>query len=261
MKKNELKLKSVSDLKSAKTILKISENEIRFLLSKEKKHRFTFLVKSLMNQTFTVDWGDGDVCKYDGSDKRILLSHDYASPEMFVVTIRGAITMLHCDILGSTFCDKTCDMRGNPYIEALKCNGKLMLQNNDVLKELDRFAVGINGIDLAQIPALECIEFMDSFYTGALDFSNNPKLKYLRCPCNDGISALDVSRCPDLEYIDICYARRCQLNLENNHKLKYLFANGIKKENIRLPEGRTVIMDHGYEIPEQYWTILGDCRK
>jgi hypothetical protein len=144
---------------------------------------------------------------------------------------------------------------GNPYIEALECSGELMLQNNYALKELDRFAVGISGIDLSQLPALECIDFMDSFYTGALDFSNNPKLKYLRCPYNY-ISSLDVSRCPDLEYIDICYADKyCRLDLENNHKLKYLFAVGIAKKNIHLPKGRKVIMDCECEIQENYWTL------
>jgi hypothetical protein len=48
------------------------------------------------------------------------------------------------------------------------------------------------------------------------------------------------------------------LDLENNHKLKYLFANGIERKNICLPEGRTVIMDHEYKIPEKYWTLLDD---
>jgi hypothetical protein len=249
----------MTNLKSAKTILRISRYS---QAGKRKKKRFKIWVKSPKNQTFTVDWGDGDVCRYGGSNKRILLSHDYASPDTFVVTIRGVITMLCCSILNErTFRVSSCNLRGNPHIEALECRGKLMLQNNYALKELFRFAVGIGGIDLAQLPALECIEFMDSFYKGALDFSNNPKLKYLGCPCNDGITALDVSRCPDLEYIDICYAERCRLNLEHNHKLKYLFAWGIKEENIRLPEGRTVIVDHQYEIPEQYWTILGDCWK
>jgi hypothetical protein len=250
---------------SPKTILKIDGDKI--CLDKEKKNRFAFFVKSPVNQTFTVDWGDGEVCRYDGSERRILLSHKYASQKTFVVTIQGIITTLICNIYDPIGIDEisengfgvaTCDMRGNPHIEALECGGKLLLRNNYSLRELYRFAVGINGRDLAQLPALECIEFMDSFYTGALDFSHNPKLKYLRCPCNEDISALNVSGCPDLEYLDICYAERCRLDLENNHKLKYLFACGIEKENIRLPEGRTIITDHECEIPEKYWTLWND---
>jgi hypothetical protein len=250
----------MTNLKSAKTILRISRDSEYFQAGKEKENRFAFFVKSPENQTFTVDWGDGDVCRYDGSDKRILLSHDYATLRTFVITIRGVITMLRCScgiFNENAFCVSSCNLRGNPHIEALECRSKLMLQNNSALKELNCFAYGIDGRYLAQLPALECIDFMDSFYTGALNFSNNPKLKYLHCPCNKDISALDVSRCPDLEYIDICFAKRCRLNLEHNHKLKYLFADGIKKKNIRLPEGRTVIMDHEYKIPEKYWPLLG----
>jgi hypothetical protein len=245
-----------------KTILKICGDKTRF--NEEGKNRFAFFVKSPLNQTFTVDWGDGEVCRYEGSERRILLSHSYSSPKTFVVTIQGIITALICNIYdpigaeeigGNGFGVNLCDIRSNPHIEALECRGKLLLQNNYSLRELYRFAVGINGGYLAQLPALECIEFMDSFYTGALDFSHNPKLKYLCCPCNEHISSLDVSHCPDLEYIDICYAERCTLNLEHNHKLKYLFANGIDEKNIHLPEGRTVITDHEYEIPEKYWTL------
>jgi hypothetical protein len=252
----------MTNLKSPKTILRISGDKICF--ERKKGNIFAFFVKSPVNQTFIVDWGDGNECKCNGSDKRILLSHNYSSRKAFEIAIQGVITTFVCNIYdligdeeirGSSFRIEVCDMRGNPYIEALECSGKLMLQNNYALRELYRFAVGINGIDLAQLPALECIEFMDSFYTGALDFSNNPKLKYLRCPCNEKISSLDVSRCPDLEYIDISYAEHCRLNLENNHKLKYLFANDIAKENIRLPKGREVIMDNSCEIPEKYWTL------
>jgi hypothetical protein len=251
-------------LSPVKTILKIGGREESY---GKKKNRFAFFVKSPVNQTFTVDWGDGTVCRRNGSDRHILLSHRYPRKKTFVVTIRGTITALVCNIYdpigsekigGNDFSIKTCDMRGNPHIEALECRGKLLLQNNYALRELYRFAVGISGIDLAQLPALECIEFMDSFYTGALDFSHNPKLKYLRCPCNEHISALNVSGCPDLEYLDICYAERCRLDLKDNHKLKYLFARGIKKKNIRLPKGRTVITDHECEIPEKYWTLWDD---
>jgi hypothetical protein len=259
--KNTMKKTGLSPVE---TILKIRGDKIRF--DEEKKNRFAFFVKSPVNQEFTVDWGDGEVCRYDGSDKRILLSHKYASQKTFVVTIRGIITALVCNIYdpigaeeigGNGFGVKTCDIRNNPHIEAIECRGELLLQNNYALRELYRFAVGINGIDLTQLSALECIEFMDSFYKGALDFSHNPKLKYLRCPCNEHISSLDVSHCPDLEFIDICYAA-CRLELEHNHKLKYLFANGVKKKNIRLPEGRTVITNHEYEIPEKYWTLWDD---
>jgi hypothetical protein len=256
----------MTNLKIAKTVLQISEHRMCF--EKKKGNIFAFFVKSPVNKAFIVDWGDGNECMYNGSDKRILLSHNYSPRKTFEITIQGVITTFVCNtydligdkkIRGNSFRIEVCDMRGNPYIEAIECSGELMLQNNYALRELYRFSVGIGGIDLSQLPALECIEFMDSFYTGALDFSNNPKLKYLRCPCNDGISSLDVSRCPDLEFIDICHAKRCRLDLENNHKLKYLFANGIAKKNIRLPKGREIIMNHGCEIPdEKYWTLWDD---
>jgi hypothetical protein len=58
-----------------------------------------------------------------------------------------------------------------------------------------------------------------------------------------------------LEYLDICYSS-CELDLRHNHKLKAVFANGIEKEKIHLPEGLTVISDHEDEIPEKYWTLL-----
>jgi hypothetical protein len=251
------------ELSSVKTILRIDKNQISFVEVEED--RFAFFVKSPVNQAFTIDWGDGCVCRHEGSDKRILLSHKYSHREEAVITIYGVITTLisiifdlmgNRELVGNDFCVETCDIRNNPYIEAIECPGKLLLHNNDSLKELYRFAVGIKSEHLAQLPSLECIEFMDSFYTGALDFSLNPKLKYLRCPCNN-ITSLNVSLCPDLEYIDICYAQ-CRLDLENNHKLKYLFADGVKKKNIRLPKGRTVITEHVYNIPENYWTILSN---
>lgn len=256
--------KKKSGLSPVKTVLKIKGGLIHI---GKPANRFAFFVKSPVNQTFTVDWGDGEVCQHEGSDRRILLSHGYSSDKQFVITVRGIITTLVCNIYdligeeeirGNGFWVEMCDLRSNPYIEAIECSGKLMFHNNHSLKELYRFAVGIDGECLAQLPALECIEFMDSYYAGALDFSNNPKLKFLRCPCNDDITSLDVSRCPDLEFIDICYAERCRLNLENNHKLKYLFARGIDEKNIRLPEGRTVIRDHECEIPEKYWTLWDD---
>jgi hypothetical protein len=210
-----------------------------------------------VKQTFSVDWGDGHACAYSGSGKLLLLSHDYPSEETFEVTIRGVITAIVTKYTVSNFGISVCDVRGNPYLEATDCDGKLLLQNNHALRELNRFAIGIKEIDLTGLPALECINLMDSLHAGPLDFSHNPKLKYLSCPCNRGISALDVSRCPDLEYIDICYAT-CPLHLEHNHKLKYVFANGVDKQNIYLPEGKTVITDHDYDIPEKYWTLWDD---
>jgi hypothetical protein len=246
---------------SIQTILRIEKKQGDY----SDTERFAFFVKEPVKETFTVDWGDDTVQQYKGSNNRILLSHDYASKKEFIVTIKGIITVLISNIYdpigveaisGNGFGVKTCDVRDNPYIEALECRGKLLLRKNYLLRELYRFAVGINDIDISQLPALECIDFMDSFYRGPLDLSHNSKLKYLRCPCND-ITELNVGGCPDLEYLDICYSP-CELDLRHNHKIKYVFANGIAKKKIHLPEGRTVITDHKYEIPEKYWTLWDD---
>ncbi|MDR1895942.1 MAG: hypothetical protein LBR10_04040 [Prevotellaceae bacterium] len=242
------------------TILRVGE---RLFLGKNenKDKRIAFSVKAPVNETFTVDWGDDTIHEYKGSNSRILLYHDYASKKEFIVTIKGIITLFNSNVFDPTgedvgFGVDTCDVRDNPYIEALSCSGDLLLRNNYSLRELPRFAVGINNIDISQLPALECIGFMDSFYNGPLDMSHNPKLKYLSCPCNN-ITELNVSGCPDLEYLDICY-NTCELDLRHNHRIKYVFANGIDKEKIHLPEGRTVISDHEVKVSdEKYWTLLG----
>jgi hypothetical protein len=223
--------------------------------------RFAFSVKAPVNEPFTVEWGDDTVYKYTGSNNHIPLCHDYASQIDFTVTIKGIITVLFtANIFDTTekeasFIIRTCDIRNNPYIEALSCSGDLLLRNNNSLRELALFFVRINNTDIARLPALECIDFTDGFYDGLLDLSRNPKLKYLSCPC-DNITELNVSGCPDLEYIDIGY-NTCELNLRHNHRIKYVFADGISKEKIFLPKGRTVITDHEDEIPDKkYWTLL-----
>jgi hypothetical protein len=110
----------MTNLKTAKTVLQIGENLIDFNI--KEGNIFVFFVKSPVNQTFIVDWRDGNECMYNGSDKHILLSHNYWSLETFEITIQRVITMFVCnvcdfiggyrEISGNSFCIEACDMRG-----------------------------------------------------------------------------------------------------------------------------------------------------
>src|SRR5690606_34302227 len=75
-----------------------------------------------------------------------------------------------------------------------------LIVNSPYITQLDFWENHLIYIDVTNCPALEVLDVHYNFYLPALDVSNNPNLKTLRCGENN-LSSLDVSNNPLLEVL------------------------------------------------------------
>lgn len=77
-----------------------------------------------------------------------------------------------------------------------------LIVNSPYITQLDFWENHLIYIDVTNCPALEVLDVHYNFYLPALDVSNNPNLKTLRCGENN-LSSLDVSNNPLLEVLSV----------------------------------------------------------
>lgn len=135
---------------------------------------------------------------------------------------------------------KKLNVSKNKKLEKLGCDGncgltKLDVTKNTKLKELDCTQCSISVLSVTKCKKLKTL------YCGLnpikkLDVTGASKLEKLVC-CELAnemgsvlpITRLDVSKNPNLKYLNCSYTSIAKLDVSKNPKLKYLFCEGLKK--------------------------------
>lgn len=118
-------------------------------------------------------------------------------------------------------------------LERLYCSNNSLtevdLSHNIKLKDFYAANNRLSTIDVTALPDLERLDCKGNVLKGTVDVTQNPKLRLLNLSMNlpygldnVGLTALDVSKNPELEELDIYYTCINKLDVTHNPKLKNL---------------------------------------
>ena len=120
---------------------------------------------------------------------------------------------------------KSLDVTHNPELEHLTCGSceltSLDVSKNPKLSHLDAFSNKLKKLDVTHNPLMKRLDVWDNAGLGAIDISKCPGLQYYNCANND-VATLDVSKNPELNKLICSYNDIKKLDLSKNPKLVIL---------------------------------------